>query len=319
MKFIEPSVELVEENNPYKKVEKIGRMCYKSEDKITEDSYKIFFKNLVTRRHLAMLEHGVVSFLVQGIDTLPSTMRCLPYIVCTPLQEDDRIAWLITVSLSRLYADWDDMYPKDAVCIELLHTMKLICESNYQTNGCNYAAILNNMCTVSIVEDLKNIQNQFPAIPILMKHQYISMKFVCDRGVSHELVRHRCSVAQSSTRYCNYSKDKFGAEITYVYPSTYSDWSEEAKEAFENSLKSCETTYMLLVANGYTPQQARAVLPNALMTEVVLTMPAWQWGHFLNLRYFGITGDPHPDMKVVAGLANEIFHSAYLGEVIDTE
>ena len=319
MKLINSNVELVKEANPYKKVELVGRTCYKSEDKITDDSYKIFFKNLVTRRHMAMLEHGVVTFLITGLETLPQTMFQIPYLVITPLGEGYKMNWIISASLSHIYNDWDEALPRDSVTVAILICMKQLCEQFYQENGTNFIQMFSNLCTMSIVDNLPQIQEQFPESPILEKHQFISMKFTCDRGVSHELVRHRCSVAQSSTRYCDYSKGKFGSEITFVKPAEYDSWPEEHKKYFEDFLQNCEETYMWMRDKGYQPQQARAVLPNALMTEVILTMSAKQWAHFLNLRYFGITGNPHPDMKIVAEKAYHIFSDEFDGKFQDTE
>lgn len=124
-----------------------------------------------------------------------------------------------------------------------------------------------------------------------------------DRGVSHELVRHRCAVAQTSTRYCNYSKNKFGNQISYVTPSTYHTWDVSAQSAWNMSLRCAEESYMKMLTVGCSPEQARSVLPNSLATEVVLTMNIPRWKHFFDIRYLGTTGNPHPDMKYIARLA----------------
>lgn len=134
--------------------------------------------------------------------------------------------------------------------------------------------------------------------------EFVSVKFDCDRGVSHELVRHRVAVAQSSTRYCNYSKEKFGnGDIAFVYPHDYDNWDKDVKMLYEKNLKECEDTYNYMISKSMSPQQARAILPNSLATEVVLTMNLYQWEHFLNVRCKGTTGAPHPDMKDVAQIA----------------
>ena len=179
--------------------------------------------------------------------------------------------------------------------------------------------ILNNFKTLKqFIDDYDpayNISNR-DIFEIWKKHSVLSIKFIVDRGISHELVRHRCSVAQSSTRYCNYSKAKFGNCITYVQPSTYDDWSAETKQKFEDHLENCESLYMYMINSGLQPQQARAILPNALMTEVVLTMPINQWNHFFNIRALGTTGAPHPDMKKVALIAKALFDE-YVAKSID--
>lgn len=147
----------------------------------------------------------------------------------------------------------------------------------------------------------------------MLEHFSFSVKFIVDRGVSHELVRHRlASFAQESTRYCNYGNEK---EITVIEPcylaggrgaslvytpksSQYSVWSHACRTA--------ELDYMKLLRNGATPQEARSVLPNSLKTEVVMTANLREWRHFFKLRALGTTGKPHPQMvEVVLPLLEE--------------
>lgn len=130
----------------------------------------------------------------------------------------------------------------------------------------------------------------------------VTVKFICDRGVSHEFVRHRVfSFAQESTRYCNYSKDKFGNELTYILPCWWKgEEGNEAEAEFCNSLQYAEEQYFFLLNQGWTPQQARAVLPNSLKTELVMTGFVNDWEHFFDLRARGTTGAPHPQAKELA-------------------
>lgn len=131
----------------------------------------------------------------------------------------------------------------------------------------------------------------------MLEHGGLTVRFVCDRGVSHELVRHRmASFAQESTRYCNYSKDKFGNELTFVMPTLYkSDFMEdEAWNCWVETMKKCEESYMKLIKMGVSPQMARSVLPNSLKTEVVVTANWREWRHILSLR---CTPDAHPDIR----------------------
>ena len=124
-------------------------------------------------------------------------------------------------------------------------------------------------------------------------------RFVVDRGISHELVRHRmASFAQESTRYCNYFNNDFGSEITFIVPQ-YLEYNSEGWNIWKNSMKSCEDAYFKLLNFGLTPQQARAVLPNSLKTEVVMTANLREWRHFFKLRALGTTGKPHPQMLEV--------------------
>lgn len=133
----------------------------------------------------------------------------------------------------------------------------------------------------------------------MLEHASVTVKFVVDRGISHELVRHRlASFAQESTRYCNYSKDDFGSEITFIIPE-YLEYKSEGWNIWKESMKQVEDAYFKMLDFGLSPQQARAVLPNSLKTEVVMTANLREWRHFFKLRALGTTGKPHPQMLEV--------------------
>lgn len=131
----------------------------------------------------------------------------------------------------------------------------------------------------------------------MIEHQAITVKFVCDRGVSHEIVRHRiASFAQESTRYCNYSNDKFGSEITVIEPFFFDKDSEEYK-VWWACCATAEVDYLRLLRLGRSPQEARSVLPNSLKTEIVVTMNVREWRHFFKLR---CASTAHPQMRELA-------------------
>ena len=304
MKLIDPSVELIVEQNPYKLVERIGRTCYKSESAITEDSCYGFVERLVKRKHFAMLEHARFNFIVTSgnsenifIQSVPSTLFNIQQVYVHKVPELYKInTWVVNVSMSHLYN------PKWKLQVgDLFDKMRDIVEAVYKDNG-----------------DPKNPERSLQLVDTVpdkydnnrKEYTYASAKFIVDRGISHELVRHRCAVAQESTRYCDYSKDKFGGELTFVKPSEYDTWIGLIQNEFKNMMQTAENSYKWLVTKGkLTPQIARAWLPNALKTEVILTMPMSQWNHFFNMRYFGETGAPHPDMKVIAGKLHQLMHS----------
>lgn len=199
MKIIEPYAFFITPINEHsgvtvmKRIEEIGRVCYKSEGKITEDSYKKFIANLIRRGHESVLEH----------------------------------------------------------------------------------------CSLTV-------------------------KFVCDRGVSHEIVRHRlASYSQESTRYCNYSGDQFGNEITVIKPIFFEKGSANYN-AWYNGCQSAENAYFGLLNNGASPQEARSVLPNSLKTEVVMTANIREWRHFFKLR---CSPAAHPQMREVARMALHQFYT----------
>lgn len=136
----------------------------------------------------------------------------------------------------------------------------------------------------------------------MLEHAIITVRGVCDRGVSHELVRHRiASFAQESTRYCNYASGKFGNEITVIHPLFFKENTPEYATWYM-ACQAAESAYLALISQGFSPQEARSVLPNSLKTEIVITMNIREWLHFIDLRALGTTGKPHPQMKQFAGI-----------------
>lgn len=141
----------------------------------------------------------------------------------------------------------------------------------------------------------------------VLEHCSFTVKFICDRGVSHEIVRHRmASFCQESTRYCNYSKDKFDGELTFIKPCFWDKHSDQMRD-WRSAMTLAENHYLGLLAMGATSQEARAVLPNSLKTELVMTANIREWRHFLDLRC-----DPaaHPQMREVALLLLDKLHDA---------
>ena len=131
----------------------------------------------------------------------------------------------------------------------------------------------------------------------VIEHQSVSVRFICDRGVSHEIVRHRlASYTQESTRYCNYTKGKFGSEITVIEPCFWSQDDEKYK-VWRQTIEQIETAYNRLIELGATPQEARSILPNSLKTEIVVTMNLREWRHFFTMR---TSPAAHPQMREVA-------------------
>ncbi len=138
----------------------------------------------------------------------------------------------------------------------------------------------------------------------MIEHSSLSVKFIVDRGVSHELVRHRiASFAQESTRYCNYSKDKFGKEITVIEPCFFSPLSD-SYTFWKHAMESAEAYYFSLLESGATPQEARSVLPNSTKTEITVTANYREWRNFFRLR---TAEAAHPQMReVTIPLLNEL-------------
>lgn len=293
MKLIESKAELILQQEGvegvYKQIEFCGRTCYKSEDKITEDSAKGFVERVIKSGHGAMLEHGTV-YLAMPMETI------------LPIEAN---GW--------------GKYTKNPYSKGFK-----VCE----VNGQKRVAVTTNLRVLVENDWLDDLQ--YICEPTQYHEKRYTMKFITDRGVSHELVRHRVfSFAQESTRYCNYSKDKFGNEITFIKPCFLDD-SELAlygpyhtvirdkspESIFIASLNNAEKDYIDLIDLGWKPQEARAVLPNALKTEVCMTGFASDWRFFFDLRYYGETGKPHPDMELLASKARSEFMKAGLWDNI---
>ena len=149
----------------------------------------------------------------------------------------------------------------------------------------------------------------------VIEHGSLTVRVTCDRGISHEIVRHRiASYSQESTRYCNYTADKFGGQIVCIDPATgfgydLDDPADRRKhELWQEAMEAAERGYFQLIQAGARPEEARAVLPNALKTEIVMTMDLREWRHFLRLR----TGrGAHPQIVEVAGMILREFAARY--------
>ncbi len=131
----------------------------------------------------------------------------------------------------------------------------------------------------------------------VLEHVNLSIRVVCDRGVSHEIVRHRiASYSQESTRYCNYSNDKFNNELTFINPCFWTENSQEY-EVWKKTMLEIEKNYMELITKGANPQEVRSILPNSIKTELVMTMNIRSWRNFLNLR---TDISAHPQIREIA-------------------
>ena len=184
--------------------------------------------------------------------------------------------------------------------------IKVNTDNKYAYVTMNYRHIIEN----NWLDDL-----EYLCEPTEFHEKRVTVKFICDRGVSHEFVRHRVfSFAQESTRYCNYSKDKFGNELTFIIPcwtnlksvdyshydGSQEDWFDltESEKAFINAIRDSQRQYLYLITCGnWKPQQAREVLPNACKTELVMTGFVSQWKNFLELR---CSKAAHPSARELA-------------------
>lgn len=135
----------------------------------------------------------------------------------------------------------------------------------------------------------------------VIEHEKITVRIICDRGVTHEIVRHRiASYSQESTRYCNYCNDRFGNELTFIEPCFFSSDDEQDiknKQIWLDTMATIEKNYNMLIENGAKPEEARAILPNSLKTEIVVTMNLRAWRHFFKLR---VDKSAHPQIREIS-------------------
>lgn len=281
MKLIKPSFEiLVQEpklEGLLKHIELCGRTAYKSEDLITEDSAPKFVDMLIKRSHGAVLEHGTVYLSV-------------------PFKQGHK-------SNNDAYWYWDKYRAnKYSIAKQIETVFKPKHSEGFVAITTNYRVLIEN-------DWLDDLQYQCEATESHEKR--ISIKFICDRGISHEFVRHRVfSFVQESTRYCNYSKAKFNNELTFIEPFWLKDIEEEWHEFGDHQmerldsaanyieqLEFAEESYLQLLRKGWTPQQARSVLPNSLKTELIMTGTVEQWEGFFKLR---CAVDAHPQARELA-------------------
>jgi thymidylate synthase (FAD) len=285
MKIIKPGVEFfgaVPTNcdKAIKFIEMAGRTCYKSEDKITPDSSKDFVTRLIKNKHLAMVEHSNfvlrMDQLIRENSNLIAVIESLCGKFLNVTQDDEYI--YIGGNLTAWYQRGNVIGWYDSI-----FSM--------------FAEIYTDLFDIHIFNPPGSIWKVCPHDEIPQELHRYSAKFICDRGVSHELVRHRlCSFAQESTRYVNYA----GKDMEFIEPDDFDSWSERSKDIFTYTCVDAMENYQQLVSNQeLKPQQARAVLPNALKTEIIVTADMAEWMHIRKLR---TAKDAHPDMQRVMNM-----------------
>ena len=188
--------------------------------------------------------------------------------------------------------------------------MKIIEPSVHILNPPDYNSVLRHIEAAAITCYQSEAKDSFPEPFIqrliknvheaVIEHASISVRFICDRGVSHELVRHRiASYSQESTRFCNYSGDKFGSGISFIKPCFWNPESRDPEDrtqfkAWETAMRTTEDAYLYLISRGSTPQEARSVLPNSLKTDIVVTANIREWRHIFKER---CQSAAHPQMR----------------------
>lgn len=265
----------------YRQVERAGRVCYKSEDHCTAESARPFVERMIKSQHTAMLEHATVYLLYRDGETASAEQGGDAAGETWQRYERNKFSKVTTV------------------------------------DGCHYVTTnLRVLAENQWLADLDHLTE-----PLAYHERRVTVHFTTQIATTREFNRHRAnSMAEQSTRYCNYSKDKFGNEISINIPEwvralsveepAQIDFLELAKKVtegqaddYENWLfanLAAERSYMNLIALGRKPQEARAILPLDTNTELIHTAFVSDWKHFFDLRAQGTTGAPHPDAKVLA-------------------
>lgn len=320
MKVIKASYEILKPESPLKHIERIGRVCYKSEDKITEDgeSAKKFVKMLLERNHGAMLEHYSMAFDVpSGVyDTIikfnnlgdndfmynsPSGNMVKEHAYLRFSREYDAAGRDIRCIVSGNLRAWGIWFKGSGYPYEIAEIIKD--ETLGVLDFTGYCGDKKSNHTIRLITDYDNLQYEEKWI-----HQTVSVLFTVDRGVTHELVRHRpASFAQESTRYVRYNNEnKEGTEMSFIditngihiegkkdldLTKVLSEWTQAVTDA--------ERHYNNMLEYGATPQIARSVLPNSIKSNITVTATIEEWKHILNLRALNMTGPAHPQMQEV--------------------
>ena len=315
MRIVNAGYEIIEDPSITRKIERIARVCYKSEDKIDEGTDMIMCRSLINRQHTAMLEHGhlilevgeqeynlietIRSFMENMIGNNEDNRKCYlrytnriniegteyHYIVSGNIRawyEFMQYANSVNGLPKRLYYLINDNV-NNIFDIDVTEFDSMVFDT-YDLNN-YYAKVITDMSTLSDEER--------------MVHETFSVLFTSDLLIQRELVRHReASFAGESTRYCNYSLDKFGNEITVIKPCFCDEESTMYKE-WKMAMADSEIHYFELIKLGASPQEARDALPVATKCDTVVTTNLSEWKHIFNLRACDSTGPAHPKMKEI--------------------
>ena len=281
MRIIEPSVTILDELDQQSlpvRIEFCGRICYKSEDKIDNDSAIPFVRKMAEYGHNSVLEMGVTTFTVIAPrqEVADAFLLHQPKFLLTDRLDGKQL--LVSGSV-RAFTEMALAHQDDPISRALVHALQQQHPYFFETltwSPCPEAEQI-GVKKMSLAEVEQLPLEQF------RKHRYLAVKFIVNRAVTHELVRHRpCTFLQESQRYCRYSADKFGNEVTFIKPVFFAEDSQEFT-IWKESMEAMEAQYLRLLETC-TPQAARTVLPNSCKTEIIVYANLLEWRHILLLR-----------------------------------
>jgi thymidylate synthase (FAD) len=281
MKVIDPYFQIqddLDRKGLATRLEECGRICYKSEEQITEGSALPFVKKIAAHGHNSVLEMAVVTLQVQcGSAQIAALLQCQPKFLIIDQRDDGLLITASIRSFRELHVRCADNQIVNTLTCFLGNRHPYLFEGvwNAQKVWEDGTALPVRKFTLDEVE-------QLPA-NLLLKHRYIGVKFVVNRAVTHEIVRHRpCSFLQESQRYCRYSEDKFENQVTFIRPMFFDEDTEEYS-LWLRAMADTEKIYLKLLETS-TPQAARTVLPNSCKTEIIVYCNLEEWRHIFKLR-----------------------------------
>lgn len=296
MKVIDQSFYEIDEKKLFQKIELCGRVCYKSEDKITEDSALNFVKKICVFNHGSVLEHYAFVLKIDNEYYELLKRNELLFFDFTNITYP-----LVSFNL-RAFLNYYNVDHNYEVLLPIINFLSGLYPELFDKPTKEFKNY-----NISLIEDFNKLSFLEREV-----HQRISIKLITDRGVTHELVRHRlASFSQESTRYCNYGKDKFGNEITVIKPV---DISNEAYEVWYQAMLNAEKSYFKMLELTSSPQLSRSVLPNSLKTEIAVTCSLKEWELIFELR---CAPQAHPDIRFIMNKVKDYFiEKGYLNENI---
>ncbi len=288
MLIVNPSFEILDALETVSIVERIeacGRICYKSEDKITSESAIPFVKRIVAHGHNSVTEMAALSLKIScSKEQKDDFFYCQPKYFVVDNFEDS----LLVTGTVRAFREFF-MFNKDND-IALASISFLTAREPYLFQDLYDGATVENGVQISKLS-LKEVDG-LPE-PLLLRHRFIAVKFITNRAVTHELVRHRIvSYLQESQRYCRYNQDKFGQQVSFIKPMFFKEDSEEYK-AWLAAMEEAEKLYLKLLETS-SPQASRTVLPNSCKTEIITFCSLEEWRHIFTLR---TTKHAEPSMR----------------------
>jgi thymidylate synthase (FAD) len=281
MKIIDPSFHIQDELDSSSlavRLEACGRVCYKSEDKITDDSAIPFVTKIAAHGHNSVLEMAVITFRVTCPPrSFEDFLACQPkYLVIDKLDNGMLITGSVR-ALKELYVTFPDNQIINDLILVLVGIAPFIFEKVVDLRK-----VLEKDQSCKILKLSLSEVDSLPA-ELRLRHRFIGVRFVVNRAVTHELVRHRpCSFLQESQRYCRYSEDKFENQVTFIKPMFFKAKSKEF-ELWQEAMAQAESIYLKLLETS-TPQAARTVLPNSCKTEIIVFCNLIEWRHIFTLR-----------------------------------